>query len=84
MKFIDLPLDSLVLYTYHYSADGILPEVARTIRRISTDSVCIETIHSTFFHTTNVTTMDSDKRSTLISIVSSVDDAMQRFPELFI
>lgn len=84
MKFADLPTGTIVLYTYHYTSGGVLPEVAQVTSSSKVDYSCIQTIYSTFSHTTKVHTMDSDNRATLISIVSSVDDAMQRFPELFI
>ena len=87
MTFKELPVGTYVLYSYQFTNSPlayIIGEIKPSGLPISSNSV--QDVFSTAdcYYQTRVETMDTDKRATIIAIVSSIDDAKSRFPEYFI
>ena len=80
MKFSDLPDNSFVLYTYHYSDGAIIAKVGKI-----TDGILIPVYCSNGFEwAVSTTVMDNNHRANIISLVASLEDAKHNFPEHFI
>ena len=87
MTFKDLPVGTYVLYSYQFTNSPlayVIGKINPSGLYISSNSV--QDVFSTigYPYQTSVEIMDADKRATIISTVSSIDDAKSRFPEYFI